>query len=91
MQLDASTSGMSSACGLAYQVTAFAKPGNADLSSYEAQASAQARKLASVYRRNPEWIYQGETVRRIVDDSISLLGACGLTGAQRVLEHETTG
>ncbi len=88
-KLDASTSGLSSACGLAYQASAFSAPGQADLSSYEATASTQARKLASVYALDPSWIYQGETVRKIVHDSISMLGSCGLTGAQAVLVKQT--
>ncbi len=87
-KLDASTSGLSSACGLSYQVTAFARPGSADLSSYEA-ASKQARKLASVYALDPTWIYQGETVRKIVHDSAAMLGSCGLTQAQAVLVELT--
>jgi hypothetical protein len=88
-KLDASTSGISSACGLTYQVTAFARPGRADLSSYEATASRQARKLASVYKLDPAWIYQGETLRKIVHDSIAMLGSCGLTQARAVLIEQT--
>jgi hypothetical protein len=90
-KLDASTSAISSACGLTYQVTAFARPGRADLSSYEATASRQARKLASVYKLDPAWIYQGETVRKIVHDSIAMLGSCGLTQARAVLIEQTRG
>ncbi|MFZ0044017.1 MAG: hypothetical protein WAK93_22090 [Solirubrobacteraceae bacterium] len=88
-KLDASLGGLSSACGLAYQVAAFAKPGTADLRSYETSASTQARKLASVYAANPTWIYQGETVRKIVHDSIAMLDSCGLTQAGATLRSQT--
>jgi hypothetical protein len=87
-KLDASLSGISTACGLTYQTTAFAQPGQADLSSFESTAKTQARKLASVYARNPAWIYQGETVGKIVHDAVGMLGACGLTQAQKALERQ---
>lgn len=88
-KLGVSTSGISTACGLAYQVTAF--PGNrkADLETLEATATSSAQKLASVYARNQQWIYQGETVHDIVRDSLAMLGACGLTKAQSALAHAT--
>ena len=61
-KLDSATGDISTDCGLSYQVTAF--PGNhrADIASLEASATSSARKLASVYARNPAWIYQGDTV-----------------------------
>jgi hypothetical protein len=88
-KLDSATSGISTACGLASQVTAF--PGNHrnDLITLEVTAGASGLKLASVYRHNPAWIYQGETVRQIVTDSVSLLGSCGLRGAQTELKRLT--
>ena len=88
-KLDESLSGISAACGEAYQVTAF--PGNhrQDLTTLEATASSDARKLASVYSRNREWIYQSETVRGLVQDSWSTLSNCGLTDAARVLVRAT--
>lgn len=89
MKLSVATGGISTACGLAYQATAF--PGNhrGDLETLEATATASATKLASVYRRNQAWIYQGETVHDIVRDSLSMLSACGLTTAQNALAHAT--
>ena len=51
---------------------------------------ASARSLASVYARNPDWIYQGETVRQIVTDAVAMLHACGLTHAERTLRRATS-
>lgn len=85
MRLSVATSGISTACGLAYQLTAFPANHAADLESLEATASASATKLASVYARNPAWIYQGDTVSEIVADGISMLRACGLRRAAGVL------
>jgi hypothetical protein len=82
MKLSVATGGISTACGLAYQTTAFQK---SDLETLEATASASATKLASVYAKNPAWIYQGESVRQIVKDSIAMLNACGLTRSAGVL------
>jgi hypothetical protein len=84
-KLDTSLSGISTACGLAYQVSAFPPPPAAQLTSLEATASEQAMKLASVYHENPRWIYQGETVSTIVDDAISMLDSCGLSEARTAL------
>jgi hypothetical protein len=84
-KLDTSLGGISTACGLAYQVSAFPPPPAAQLTSLDATASEQAMKLASVFHENPGWIYQGETVRTIVDDAISMLGSCGLSEARMAL------
>lgn len=88
-KLSVATSGISTACGLAYQVTAFPGMHGAALKTIEATATSSAQKLASVYVRNQKWIYQGETVHDIVRDSLSMLSACGLTKAQRALAHAT--
>ncbi len=84
-RLDSATSGISTACAEAYQVTAF--PGNhaRDIATLEATASSSARKLASVDARNPNWIYQGETVAEIVRQSVAYLEACGLADSAAVL------
>jgi hypothetical protein len=89
-KLDSATSGISTACGLAYQVNAFGGNHRSDLITLEVTASSSAVKLAGVYRRNPAWIYQGETVKQIVGDSYSMLGACGLRGAQAALRRATS-
>jgi hypothetical protein len=84
-RLDASTSAISSACAESYQATAFTGGGRPDLQTLEATAAAAARKLASVYARNPAWIYQGETVSEIVRDSASMLRSCRLEQAAMTL------
>jgi hypothetical protein len=88
-KLDTSTSGISTACGETYQVIAFPGDHRRDLATLEATATSSARKLASVYRRNPAWIYQGETVAAIVKDAVSTLSDCGLRGAKGTLAHLT--
>ena len=89
-KLDASTSDLSNECGLTYQVTAFGGDHRTDLASLERQATASARSLAEVYRRNPDWIYQGETVRQIVTDAVAMLHTCGLTHTERALRRATS-
>lgn len=88
-KLDSATGDISADCGLTYQVAAFAGDHRAELAYLEATASVSARKLATVYRRNPAWIYQGETVHDIVRDSLSMLSACGLTKAESTLAQAT--
>lgn len=88
-QLEGATSGISTACGEAYIVTAFPGHDRAQLRTLEVDAGGSARKLARVYRRNPDWVYQGETVRQIVGASSSMLGSCGLHGARGVLRRAT--
>jgi hypothetical protein len=84
-KLDAATGDIAAACGLTYQVTAFPGDHRDDVANLEASASTGARTLASVYRRDPAWIYQGETVSQIVTDGVAALRACGLRDAARVL------
>jgi hypothetical protein len=88
-KLSVATGAISTACGLAYQVTAFPGPHKKDLETLEATASSSAKKLASVYARNQDWIYDSETVHDIVRDALSMLDTCGLTKAQTVLAHAT--
>jgi hypothetical protein len=90
-KLDASTSDIATACGLSYQVTGFPGDHRADLANLEASATSSARKLASVYARNPAWIHQGETVGEIVHDGIAMLSACGLHDAAGVLTAAASG
>jgi hypothetical protein len=89
-KLDSATSGISTACGGAYQVTAF--PGNhtSDLDGLEAGAVKSARKLETVFHRNREWIYQGDTVAEISSDAVSMLESCGLHRAAQQLKQATT-
>jgi hypothetical protein len=84
-KLDTSLSGISTACGLSYQSTALDPAARSHLGGLNDKAASQARKLAAVYHRNPAWIYQGETVRSIVHQTISTLQECGLRKAKLVL------
>lgn len=88
-RIGVATGAISTACGQAYQLTAF--PGNhkKGLETLEAAAVFNAKKLASVYAHDKTRIYQGETVHEIVRDTLSMLNSCGLTKAQSVLAHET--
>jgi hypothetical protein len=88
-KLDASTSDISTECGLAYQVTAFPGDHHEELAKLEANALVSVHSLASVYNRNPAWIYQGETVGQVVIDAATMLKACGLSHAASALEHAT--
>ena len=88
-RLDTSLSAISTACGLAYQLSAFPPAPAAQLASLEATARSEAAKLASVFRANPRWIYQGETVGTIVGQALATLGSCGLPQARAALAGQT--
>ena len=89
-KLDSATSGISTLCGSAYQVTAF--PGNhtRDLDGLEAAAIAYTNKLEKVFRHNRKWVYQGDTIAEISSDAVSMLQSCGLHRAARQLKSATT-
>jgi hypothetical protein len=84
-KLDSAAGDIAAACGLTYQVTAFGGKHRAELANLESSATSSAHELASVYARNPGWIYQGDTVREIVDDAVAMLRTCGLDGAASAL------
>lgn len=88
-KLDSATSGIATQCGLASQVTAFPGDHRKDLETLEATADESVRKLARVWKRNPDWIYQGETIRQIVGASLSYLDSCGLHQARSQLAKLT--
>jgi hypothetical protein len=88
-KLDSATSDISTACGEATQVNAFEDNNPDALAGIKGAAARSARKLASVYRRNPQWIYQGETVGQIVSDAGSMLSSCGLKAAATELRRVT--
>jgi hypothetical protein len=88
-KLDASLSDISTACGEMYQMSAFGPPPTSQIRPIADSASFEARKLASVYARNPVWIYQGETIRLIVAQAISKLRNCGLRGTADLLATTT--
>jgi hypothetical protein len=86
-KLDSSTSGISTDCGEADQVTAFSGHHASELAALDAKAAVSARKLAFVARQDPEWIYQGETVAEIVHAGVSDLRACHLPRSASLLVH----
>jgi hypothetical protein len=88
-KLDTSTGDISTACGEASQVMAFEGHNSTHLAGIEGAAERSARKLASVYRRNPNWIYQGETVGEIVVEAKRMLSSCGLQRPLETLRRET--
>ena len=88
-KLDSATSGISTDCGLAFQVTAFPGEDRKDLITLEATAGTSVRKLAKVWKRGPNWIYQGQTIRQIVGASLSMLDSCGLHQARAELAQLT--
>jgi hypothetical protein len=88
-KLDASLSDISTACGEVYQMSAFSPPSARELLPIRHSASFEARKLSTVYAKNPAWIYQGETVRLIVAQAISMLRNCGLRGSAAILAQST--
>ncbi len=84
-RLDSATSSISGACGAAYQLAAFPGATRSEFTTLEVTAAVGARRLATVYHRNPAWVYQGETIGQIVSDSDAMLGSCGLDQARAVL------
>lgn len=86
-RLDVSTGGISTACGESYQIRQFEPGDHRGLATLEATALHEARKLASVNALNPQWIYQGETVRQIVAQAVTYLQQCGLSAAAAPLVH----
>ena len=84
-KLDASTSDLSTECGLTYQVTEFGGAHAKEVAYLETLAIASAHSLALVYARNPDWVYQGETIRQVVTDAVAMLRACGLNHAAGAL------
>jgi hypothetical protein len=86
-KLDVATGRISVACGYLEELTAFPGRHAAQRPWIESIAVSGAQKLASVYAHDQSGIYQGESVGAIVNDSISLLHDCGLSGARTVLEQ----
>jgi hypothetical protein len=89
-KLDSATSGISSACGEAYRVTAFPGDHRHAIDQLEKTASTDVQKLVQVFKRNRKWVYQGFTVAEIASDGVSMLGSCGLHRAEQQLRAATT-
>ncbi len=88
--VNSSTGAISTACGEAYQVTAFGGDHARELAALSSIAASSAVQLASVDKRNPNWIFQGQTLSEIVHNSISYLRSCGLPRSAAVLARRTT-
>ena len=87
-KLDSALGGISYACGEADQIAAFGDDASG-VAALDRTASGDVDDLVSVYRRNQAWIYQSETIRKLVKDAASTLESCGLHRAARRLAHAT--
>jgi len=87
-KVTAALAGITAACGESYQQHALA-PMADESGVLESAASMRASELAGVYRKGPEWIYNGETLQQIVALSIRDLRECDLGGAAAALERQT--
>ncbi len=90
-KLGVATSSISTACGYAWELTAFGGRHAAGLAAQESTAVSAAHKLATVYAHSPSDIYQGESVGSILGDTINLLDECRLPGAKKVLQQALKG
>ena len=88
-QLNTSLSSISSACGNASEIQAFSNDKRA-MANAEHQAQKQIPTLVKIYKRNPRWIFQGKSVKQLVQMSISYLDECGLHAAARRLRAATS-
>jgi hypothetical protein len=53
----------------------------------EAAAGERAVELARAYRANPAWVYQNETLTKIVAEAVRDLNECGLSQAAARLQR----
>jgi hypothetical protein len=88
-QLNLTLSAISSACGQAAEIQAFSKSARA-MAVTDHQAQKEIPTLVRIYRRNPNWIFQGKSVAQLVQLSISYLDECGLHAAARRLHAATS-
>jgi hypothetical protein len=89
-RLNKALSTLSVACGHAYEIRTFTKSPRA-LTATERQAEKQIPVLAQIYRRNPDWVFQGKTLAQLVQMSRTYLDQCGLDQAARRLAAATSG
>jgi hypothetical protein len=88
-RLNESLSTFSTACGHAIEVQTFSRDTRA-LRALERQALAQVPTVVTIYKRNPQWIFQGKTVAELVRLSVSYLDECGLHRAASRLRAATS-
>jgi hypothetical protein len=78
--------GIAQACGEAYQQRALPRFGPSGNGS-ESEALMRTRELADVVERNPDWVYQGDTLRQVAVLAGARLRECGLTSAAQTLRR----
>ena len=88
-QLNLSLSTISGACGHAAEIQTF-ENGARDMKITEHQAQSALPALARIYKRNPDWVFQGKHVSQLVQMSSSYLDECGLHVAARRLRQMTS-
>jgi hypothetical protein len=81
---------IAAACGLSYQERERAPRGGAS-AAVQSEAVMRSEELAHVYRMNPEWVYQGATLREVVALAVSYLRECHLSQAADALVRKTSG
>jgi hypothetical protein len=90
MKLGSATGALATACGRSYRASSFGRHPRR-VRGIDAHAKPDARALLSVYRRDPRWIYLGQTVEQIARDAISLTRDCGLGRTASILARGTRG
>jgi hypothetical protein len=89
-KLGSATGAIATACGRSYRATSLAGH-RARVRQIDRHARTDARALAAVYRRNPDWIYLGQTVAATARDTIALTRDCGLRQTAAIVVRATGG
>ena len=76
------------ACGEAHQQRAGGAP--APSAAVQTTADERTAELAHAYRRGPGRIYQGHTLREVIERTVGYLRECGLPGPAGELERATS-
>jgi len=89
-ELNQALSTFSTACGHAAEVQAFSNSARL-MDGLERLAGGKVATLTRIYHENPDWIFQGKTVRQLVQMSVSFLTECGLHRTAARLRQATSG
>jgi hypothetical protein len=89
-QLNKALSTFSSACGHAAEIQEFTNDGR-DMTITEHQAQSKIAVFARIYKRNPNWIFQGKTIAELAVMAETFLNECGLHTAAGRLRRATFG
>lgn len=76
-RLGQATGAIATSCGRSYRATAFGDEARR-VRQIDRHTLRDARELIAVYRRNPGWVYLGQTVDQTTRDAISMTRDCGL-------------